>query len=551
VEGVDELPPAAREQVAEAQLPVVGHRFDEADHDAAKRSLAEQLAEESFADAKVKGSIEVEEKKREVYLTYYITPGSSYRFGQIRVRGYGSLPVDPIIDAADITSGTPYRESALHEAEREIYALEAFSTVSVVRELDTEQRVVHVNVNVIPLKPHLFRLGVGVMSGAMRRGTSGTLESIRQWDTHLFARYEMRHILGGLGSLGIEERPRIIMNDSFPRIPLSSERDIRDDIPPYIEDDLLGDNQCNICFGNILELNIRQPAFLEPRIILAPSARWDWGPDPFLNFLRSDVLLRLALERPLYQRILLGLVALQQDFFIVASGEQTSDGSELPVSYSFRFIEEEVSLDLRDDMVQPRRGIFLQLLSSQALRGPASFWTLYRISPELRGFIPLPLGMVLASRFEIAALFITSADKQLDQLSQELGPQPYRLRGGGATSNRGFLPGDLGDGVHGGLRRWEGSLELRMRLGEDFSLVFFGDLGDVHQGQSYRFDHFNTSLGFGLRYLTLVGPIRLDFGFRIPSLQRLDGSRGIEKDANKLPLIDIPGAFHLTIGEAF
>jgi outer membrane protein assembly factor BamA len=159
--------------------------------------------------------------------------------------------------------------------------------------------------------------------------------------------------------------------------------------------------------------------------------------------------------------------------------------------------------------------------------------------------------MVIAGRFGVAALFIASADPELDDFAQRFGPQPYRLRGGGANSNRGFLPGQLGDGVQGGLRRWEGSLELRIRLGQDFSLAFFGDVGDVHQGSSYRFDHLNTSLGFGLRYLTLVGPIRFDIGFRLPGLQRADGSDGIEEDADELPLIDYPGALHLTIGEAF
>ncbi len=524
--GIEALPISVRQQIAEVSLPVIGERFDESDYDAAKASLVETLAEASYAGARVTGTFEIKRDRREAHLSYRVIPGAPYRFGKITVLGHESLPVQPIIDAAAIEGGAPFRQSALAEAEREIYALEAFSLVEVKRELVPEQSVANVRIRVEPLKPHLFRLGLGVMSGATRRTASGTFKDVPQWDLHLFTRYEMQRLFGGLGKLRLEERPRIIMNKSFPGT-----------TAPH--------------FGNILEATIRQPAFPERRTMLVPVARWDWGPDPFLGFRRSDLLLRIALERPLYKRLLFGILAIQQDIYLVDQGDETSDGSELPTGYGFRFIEEDLRLELRDNPVQPSEGLYLQLLSSQALRSPGSSWTLLRLSPEVRGYIPLPFGMVIAGRFGVAALFIASADQRLDDFAQRFGPLPYRLRGGGANSNRGFLPGRLGDGVQGGLRRWEGSLELRVKLGQDFSLAFFGDVGDVHQGSSYRFDHLNTSVGFGLRYLTLVGPIRFDIGFRLPALQRVDGSDGIEDDANELPLIDHPGALHLTIGEAF
>ncbi len=526
VTGGEELPAGARRLLAGARLPRAGERFDEADHDEAKRSLVGQLSEASYAGARVTATIEVDTARRRARLTYRLHPGKSYRFGKVTVRGHGSRPEGPIRDAAAIEPGARYRHGALAEAEREVLALEAFSRVEVERRLAPEESVADIEIRVEPLRPHVFRLGLGVMSGAMRRTASGSLASVPQWDAHLFARYEMRKLFGGLGKLRLEERPRIIMNDSFPRT-----------TPPR--------------FGNIVEASVRQPAFPERRTILTPGARWDWGPDPFLGFDRSDVLLRVGLERPLYQRLLLGGLAVQQDFFLVADGETTSDGSELPESYGFRFLEEDLRLELRDDVVQPTRGVFAQLLASQSLEALGSSWTLFRLSPDLRGYLPLPFGMVIACRLALAALFVTSADPDLDALSQQLGPQPYRLRGGGAYSNRGFRAGRLGDGLQGGLRRWEGSLELRVRLGEDFSLVVFGDTGDVHRGRSYRFLHLNASAGFGLRYLTLVGPIRFDVGFRIPGLQKLDGSGDIEAEAERLPLIESPGALHLTIGEAF
>jgi hypothetical protein len=61
----------------------------------------------------------------------------------------------------------------------------------------------------------------------------------------------------------------------------------------------------------------------------------------------------------------------------------------------------------------------------------------------------------------------------------------------------------------------------------------------------------NTSVGYGLRYYTVIGAIRLDVGYRIPRWQRSDGSDGLENDANSVLFTDLPGAVHLTIGDPF
>jgi outer membrane translocation and assembly module TamA len=180
-----------------------------------------------------------------------------------------------------------------------------------------------------------------------------------------------------------------------------------------------------------------------------------------------------------------------------------------------------------------------------------SDWTSFKLAPDARVYIPLPFASVLALRATLGAILILDADAELDDDSKRLGPSTYRLRGGGANSVRGFLPGGLGVGSDGGIRRWESMSELRIRLGTSFTVVGFLDLGDVNDQSFFRFNHLNTSVGFGLRYYTLIGPVRLDAGFRVLGLQRTDGSPGIEEDANTFPFTDAPGALHLTIGDSF
>jgi len=158
---------------------------------------------------------------------------------------------------------------------------------------------------------------------------------------------------------------------------------------------------------------------------------------------------------------------------------------------------------------------------------------------------------VLAARFAVGSLHILDASSDLDVQSQALGPQAYRLRGGGAQSNRGFGPGELGDGILGGIRRWESSLELRVPLTESFSLAAFTDVGDVHAAPSFRFGHLNTAVGGGMRYRTLIGPIRLDVGYRPSALQRTRGAAPDDAPSTDLRFVKFDGAVHLTIGESF
>jgi len=251
---------------------------------------------------------------------------------------------------------------------------------------------------------------------------------------------------------------------------------------------------------------------------------------------------RVSGKRAFFRRRVFGTLAVQHDRFIVPQGQVSISDQPVPKGYAFSFIEQDVRLDLRNDDVQPRRGVYLGLLAREAARTPISDWTMFQLQPEARAYIPLPFYMVLAARFAVSANFILSSSPDLDATSRELGPTSYRLRGGGAQSNRGFVAGRLGSGLEGGLRRWESATELRIRLGGAFGVVGFYDMGDVIRGTTLTFTRPNPSAGFGLRYITIVGAIRFDVGFRLDK---------VEGDANKLFLFDTPGAMHLTLGEAF
>jgi translocation and assembly module TamA len=538
IEGLDALPPEAREIVGDAELPGVGDRFDELEHDKAKRALLKQLAESSYAGAAVEAEVQLDHTAKLAHVRYRVTPGPAYRYGRVNIYGEGPLQKSPIHAAAGLKAGEPYRESALIEVQQEIYALGAFSVVEVERVLNVKTAQAHIHIKVTPLPFDAFRVGVGVTSGALQRTESGQVESVPQWDVHLLGRYERRHIFNTLGKLRIEDRPRLIFPSPFPE----TNCDPGETCP---------------AFGNLLRVRLNQPGVLEARTDLIFETQWDYGPEPFLGFFRHDVMGRVSAKRAFLRRNVFGTFAVQHDRFIVQPGEsyftdeRPTDQAERmppvyevePDSYVYSFIEQDIRLDLRDDDVQPRKGIYLGLLATQSVRAPISDWTMLRLLPEARGYIPLPFHMVIALRFAVGANFVLAAKPSLDGTARRLGPTNYRLRGGGAQSNRGYVAGELGAGVEGGLRRWESAAELRIRLGGAFGVVGFFDMGDVNDGSEVRFSRTNPSAGFGLRYLTIVGAIRFDMGFRLQP--------PAEADPNELFIFDVPGAMHLTLGEAF
>jgi translocation and assembly module TamA len=110
-------------------------------------------------------------------------------------------------------------------------------------------------------------------------------------------------------------------------------------------------------------------------------------------------------------------------------------------------------------------------------------------------------------------------------------PKDKRFYVGGGGSVRGYAfqrvgPLDSHDTPVGGLSSSEASLELRYKLTQSIGLVPFLDAGNVYDT---RFPDLSRRLflgaGFGVRYYTALGPVRLDLA---TPLERREGDRPIQ-----------------------
>ncbi|MCC6982867.1 MAG: outer membrane protein assembly factor [Bauldia sp.] len=94
-------------------------------------------------------------------------------------------------------------------------------------------------------------------------------------------------------------------------------------------------------------------------------------------------------------------------------------------------------------------------------------------------------------------------------------PISRRFFAGGGGSVRGFAfqsasPRDFADNIIGGLSLFEASLELRARVTDTIGIVPFVDVGRAFEGPMPDFGDLKIGAGIGLRYLTPIGPLRLD-----------------------------------------
>jgi outer membrane protein insertion porin family/translocation and assembly module TamA len=109
----------------------------------------------------------------------------------------------------------------------------------------------------------------------------------------------------------------------------------------------------------------------------------------------------------------------------------------------------------------------------------------------------------------------------------------------------------------GGFTQWEASAELRFAVSGPFGAALFCDTGDVsqnvlYQANSVRLNYLHMSCGFGGRYDTPVGPLRLDVGYRIPGLQIVGRDPSSNPTFGNPPtILGLPIAIAFGLGEAF
>ena len=262
------------------------------------------------------------------------------------------------------------------------------------------------------------------------------------------------------------------------------------------------------------------------------------------------------------------------------------------------YLEQIVTRDKRDNALEPRRGHYLSI-SLQEGGGPlGGDFNYLRVLPEARGYLTFGRDrFTLASRLRVGTLVTRSGEESA---------VTTRFYSGGSSGMRGFairrlsplllvdIAGNEDPNAKlalpiGGNGLFEGSIEARMRFSENVVFAGFADFGMVTTERLppiHKIPQLLWAVGLGFRYLTPVGPFRLDLAFRLPvgrppplfwvdpdtkEVKQVtylkegpkphDGTEtgdhvaggcfGIGGNPNKSWVTDGYCAFHVSIGEAF
>ena len=221
--------------------------------------------------------------------------------------------------------------------------------------------------------------------------------------------------------------------------------------------------------------------------------------------------------------------------------------------------------DRRDDPLDAHRGLYNSVdlgLASNLLGSQTGYG---RLLARNSTYYPLTKNLVVArsTTFGLIQRYGGLPDIPLSE----------RFFGGGSFSNRAFPdfqagPRDLETGFPiGGNALLVNTVELRFPLyGESVGGVLFNDVGNVYSAVnkiSFRFnqrdlqdfDYGVQGFGFGVRYRTPVGPVRVDFSFS-PNSPRFFGFKGTEQQllfGGGQAVVQRINAFqfHFSLGQAF
>jgi outer membrane protein assembly complex protein YaeT len=485
-----------------------GERRVQADVRAGRAAALAVLQERGYAHARV-DILEGEIRPGHVTIVLAADPGPLTTFGPITVRGSDAVSDGRVKSLLTFREGDLFRLSRLQDSQRRLYNREVFQFVTVDL-AQTETRAPEVPVNVTLTTARRYRVSVAPGYGSEERArVTSTLRHV-----NFFGGARTGSVQGKWSSLDRGAR-----------------------------------------------LNFEEPSLFRRGISMGTSLQYWYADEPAYSLLTSGGRVTLARELtrsdPVEHRQALTTASLTfvheyedyaiSDFAledlsfrdeIIALGLDPTRGTGGGTLVALGF---DIQRNTTQNLIDARQGYLVQFHVEQAGRWMPGDFSYTEYSGEGRYYATVPRRAVLAARLRLSTM---SAPGTLPASI----PFFKRYFLGGASSLRGwgrFQVSPLsGSGLPiGGHSFAESSIEARVPVAGAVSTVLFLDAGNAWSGSfDFRPDDLRYALGTGLRYLTPIGPVRLDVGYQLNPIAGL--------------LVDgVPEArrwrLHFSIGQAF
>ncbi|MGI1664161.1 autotransporter assembly complex protein TamA [Palleronia sp. KMU-117] len=423
---------------------------------AAGRTAIRSWREAGFAKADVSGQrIVADHADRRVDADLTVAAGPRVTFGRLNVSGNRDVSSARIVEIAGLPTGEVFSPAAVDTVNANLRRTGTFRAV-VLSEADTVAPDGTMDMNLVVSESLPRRFGFGA-----EYSTNDGLEVTGFW-LH-------RNFLGGA--------ERLELNLDVTGIS-ASDRDI------------------GVSFG----ARFTRPATPDPRTDLFILARLAQLEE--IDYSGPRLVLGFGFQRR-YSDRLTAEIAAALDLSQIDSAFGRND-------YAMVELPARVTYDARDDLLNPTSGYFVD---ARVIPYAGFIDTVSGVQFLGDGRLYFGFGaekdVVLAGRFQIGAL----AGPSLSQA-----PPFYLFYSGGSGTVRGqpyqSLGVDLGDGLRSGGRSFLGSsLEVRGQVTDNIQLVGFYDWGYIG-ADAFADGSGNTQsgAGIGVRYLTPIGPLRVDVG---------------------------------------
>lgn len=214
--GAGALSPSLCASIEEELSLRTGMPLDEARLAQDRDRVRERMRADGWATPLITQRAMVDPAQRRAWIEYALDPGASRRsrFGRTRLlSAQGSerydgetlpngLPVGPIRSALGVREGDGYSRAALATAQQSLFDLGAFS-IARIEEVPRADGTVDLDVRLSTSRLWRLRLGGGFEADTTRN------------NLHLLAGYEHRNLLGGFRRLRIEARPQAFFPSIF------------------------------------------------------------------------------------------------------------------------------------------------------------------------------------------------------------------------------------------------------------------------------------------------------------------------------------------------
>jgi outer membrane protein insertion porin family len=480
-------------------------------------------------------------------VTFTVAEGIQTVVDHLIVIGNRRVATDTILEEVTLRPGQPYGQSARIETQRRLAELATFRRIQITQAAEGRQAG-HVDVVIQVEEAPATTIGYGgglEFGRRVRSAEGGGTEDALWFAPRGFFEVGRRNLFGGNRTVSLFSRASLGSRNA-PEDPSQDGRGLE-----LSEYRVTGTYRSPRAFGGFLDATLSATAERAIRTSFTFVRR----------AVHAEVVRRISPRASVFGRYALDSTELY-DARIPADEQPLID--RLFPQIRLSSLSSGVVWDRRDDVLDPTAGSLLSLDGELAIRSLGSEVGFVKAFAQAYGFrrITRRNRVILAGRVQIGlargfarevVVLDTTGTPSRDESGQTRTevvkdlPAGRRFFAGGGTTVRGFQQDRLGvpavlneDGLSSG---GNGVIvingEVRTQISGAFGLVGFVDGGNVFaRASDLSLGRLRGSAGIGLRYRSPLGPLRLDFGFKLD--RRLIAGvreRGWE--------------FHLSIGEVF